>query len=178
MKTPMDELLPTPAPGFDDPIGLLRACHQRMLQHCEWLEKFIEAALKQGIDADLEKAARQVHRYFCTAAKLHHQDEEEDFFPILNRTSIKLAEIIYQLKQDHQHQDQLWQALEVQLRNPKKIADLASLQSLAAEFCQHIRMHIKTEEAEFLTMAQHLLSAAQLKTIGNAMAERRSAPTA
>ena len=48
--------LPEQLPGFDDPLGLLRACHDRMLAHCELLESLAESP-----DS---KVAQQVLRYF------------------------------------------------------------------------------------------------------------------
>ena len=83
------------APDFSDPLGLLKACHQRMLGFCDLLEKIIEHIKEHGVDADVNQSAQKVHRYFSSAAMFHHMDEEQDLFPLLIGSSLKLATIIH-----------------------------------------------------------------------------------
>ena len=42
--TNSDTGLPENLPGFDDPIGLLRACHKNMQDHCELLAALLDKA--------------------------------------------------------------------------------------------------------------------------------------
>ena len=65
-----DNGLPDELPGFDDPIALLRACHNKILVHCDLLEGLL--------DTPDQAVAAQVHRYFSTSAPLHHRDEVAD----------------------------------------------------------------------------------------------------
>ncbi len=74
-----------------------------LLDHCDRLENLITHIDTQGIDDDARKAARNIVRYFSTSALLHHRDEEEDLFPRLNRQSIRIAELIRDLKQEHEN---------------------------------------------------------------------------
>ena len=67
--------LPDTLPGFDDPIGLLRACHEKMLAHCDLLAALLD---KDTLDDEAREAARNLVRYFSQSAPLHHRDEEED----------------------------------------------------------------------------------------------------
>jgi len=54
------QLMPKPAPGFDDPLGLLRACHERILGHCDTLER-LESHLRQhGADQDAQEARQSI----------------------------------------------------------------------------------------------------------------------
>ncbi len=169
----MTELFPNAAPSFDDPLGLLRACHERILRHCDTLLKLAEHLKQNGADEEAHKAAEQIHRYFYTAGKHHHQDEEVDVFPKLIRQSLKMADMIHTLKKDHAEMDRLWDELEPLLRRPTGIQDLDTFTRLAQTFSEIYRKHIEVENNQLLALAQHILSSKQLKEIGTAMAERR-----
>jgi len=169
-----NELFPSAAPDFTDPLGLLLACHQRILSHCETLEKAIAHITEKGVDAEARKALGQVHRYFSTAARHHHQDEEEDLFPLLSRQSLKLADLVHRLRGDHKDMAAQWEALQPLLEKPDTIAeDQKTFAATVEGFNAAYRNHIKLEEAELLERAQHILSRAQLCDLGNRMAERR-----
>jgi hemerythrin-like domain-containing protein len=171
--TVSDLLSPEPAPDFNDPLGLLKACHQRMSGFCDLLEKIIEHVKEHGIDADVKQSAQKVHRYFSSAAVFHHMDEEQDLFPLLIGSSLKLATIIHGLKQDHININETWKKLAPVLARPASIAETPEFNQWVAEFCAAYRQHIKTEEEDFLSIAQHMLSSEQLQQIGKSMKERR-----
>lgn len=168
-----DGLFPSAAPDFSDPLGLLRACHQRIAQHCDTLLRLADHLQAQGVDADARKAAGQVYRYFSTAARHHHQDEEQDLFPLLARQSLKLADRVHRLHRDHERMDGLWQALAPQLEKLGSIEDFAAFKAEVEAFGTAYRDHIAFEEEDVLDVAQHILSSDQLKKIGRSMAERR-----
>ncbi len=169
-----EELFPSAAPDFTDPLGLLRACHQRILRHCETLEKAIAHVKENGLDAEARKAFGQVYRYFSTAAQHHHQDEEQDLFPILSRQSLKLADLVHGLKGEHKAMAAHWDALQPLLEKPDRIAeDQERFATIVEGFNAAYRNHIEQEESELLDRAQHILSSAQLRDLGNNMAERR-----
>ncbi len=160
-----DNGLPEQLPGFDDPIGLLRACHKKMLVHCDLLE-----SLPTNPDP---AAALQVLRYFSTNAVTHHRDEEEDLFPRLIRQSMKLADLVYRLKQEHAELDRLWAGIATGLRQlPQAHSDTPFREAVQA-FCRLTREHISRENTEFLPLAASSLSSATLGDIGEAMAARR-----
>lgn len=160
-------------PGFDDPVALLRACHERMLDHCELLERLVAHVAEQGPDMEASSAAARVYRYFTTAAKHHHQDEEQDLFPLLARQSMKIADLAFALRKDHERLDDLWNTLAPALRRVQDIEGNADFAAKAAEFCQLTRAHIQKENREFLPLVQHSLSSRQLQEIGHAMEKRR-----
>jgi hemerythrin-like domain-containing protein len=169
----MNMLNAEPAPDFTDPLGLLMACHQRMLGNCETLEALLSHIETSGVDEEARKAARNVHHYFSTAGMLHHADEEQDLFPLLIRESIKMAEIIHALKQDHKQMMEAWQALAPLLARPNTIEPGEKFTQTVMHFCTLYRDHIKREESDFLDIARHILSSAQLKKLGSRMKERR-----
>lgn len=171
----MNNSLTPDIPDFKDPIGLLRACHDRMLANCDTLEKLVPHLRENGLDDEARSAITNVVKYFTTSAVHHHQDEEQDLYPLLNGQSLKLAEIIYKLKQDHQQLDTLWAQLVADLKQGATLAENPDFADHVAQFCTAYREHIDTENRELLLMAQHILSARQLEDIGHAMAKRRGA---
>lgn len=160
-------------PGFDEPLALLRACHKNILDHCDRLEGLVSHIDTQGIDDEARQAARNIVRYFSSSARLHHRDEEEDLFPRLNRQSIKIAELIRDLKQEHVKLDQLWDIISPGLK--KLPDDNFSDEFLQAsrDFCALSRQHVNRENMEFLPLAASSLSELELTDIGESMAARR-----
>jgi len=168
-----DELFPAAAPDFSDPLGLLRACHERIFKHCDLVENLAAHMATQGVDQEAREAAEKVHRYFSVAAKHHHQDEEQDLFPLLARQSLKLADQVHQLKLEHERLDTLWVEVEPLLPKLSTIEDVEAFQTLAKRFAAAYREHARSENSELLEMIQHIFSSNELKQIGQAMAERR-----
>jgi len=168
-----EEKLHDTLPGFDKPLALLRACHKNITDHCERLENLIIHINAQGIDDEARKAARNIVRYFSTSALLHHRDEEEDLFPRLNRQSIRIAELIRDLKQEHEKLDQLWEIISPELKKlpDDKFSD--NFLQASSEFCTLSRQHVNRENMEFLPLAANSLSELELKDIGESMAARR-----
>lgn len=169
----MTDSLTPELPDFDDPLGVLHACHERMLAQCETLEKLVAHVAGRGVDEEARAAIQRLVSYFSTSAVHHHQDEEQDLFPLLNRQSLKLAELIHQLRGQHQQLDNAWQTLLADLKKPAGLADNTAFPGHVADFCTLYREHIERENRELLAIARHILSQAQLKEIGKAMARRR-----
>lgn len=169
---------PEAAPDFTDPLGLLRACHERIVQHCATLERLVEHLRAHDVDAEARSAAGKIHHYFSTAGQHHHQDEEEDLFPRLARQSLKLADLVHRLRQDHARMDALWQQLAPLLAAPGRIDDLDAFAAQVTEFASLQRSHVARENEDLLEMARHILSSDEMKKLGKRMAERRgrSAP--
>jgi hemerythrin-like domain-containing protein len=169
----MSESLVPQIPDFRDPLGVLRACHDRMLANCDILQKLPEHLATSGADDEARKAIAGIVRYFSTSAVHHHQDEEQDLFPYLNRQSLKLADLVYRLKQEHKVLDRLWQELLPGLKKPDSLVEDGEFASRVTAFCDAYRAHIAIENGELLAMAQHILSQRQLEDLGKAMARRR-----
>lgn len=168
--TTSDTGLPENLPGFDDPIGLLRACHEKMLHHCDLLDGLVD---RDDIDSDAREAGRTVTRYFTQSAPLHHRDEEEDIFPRINRLSLKTAELIHNLKKEHETLDELWMKLEPVLKRLPDDGFSDEFRQTAAEFTALYRQHIGQENRELLPLAANSLSQQVLQEIGESMARRR-----
>lgn len=154
--------LPSPAPGFDDPLGLLLACHERIIRYASLL-----AAVAEG-RADPAISAPAIWRYFSTAGQHHHADEEEDLFPVLED---KRPGITAALVADHRRLDALWQALQDGWARPELL--VTSMSHPAREFAALNLRHVALENAELLPLARVLMSPAELHKLGSAMAQRR-----
>jgi hemerythrin-like domain-containing protein len=162
--------LPDTLPGFDDPIGLLRACHEKMQAHCELLTFLID---KNDLDDEAREAARKVSRYFSQSAPLHHRDEEEDLFPRINRQSLKVAELVHGLKKEHERLDALWDSIAPELKKLPADGFSDAFRQSALEFSALCREHIAWENRELLPLASNSLSQQALAEIGESMAARR-----
>lgn len=167
-----DPLIPE-LPSFDDPLAVLRACHERMLEHCDLLERVIAHVADKGPDMEASSAAAKVYRYFSSAAKHHHEDEEQDLFPKMAQQSMKIADLVFGLRKEHERLDALWAALAPALRKVQDIEGNHDFAQQAAEFCQLTRAHVQKENHDFLPLVGHIMSDKQLKEIGQEMEKRR-----
>lgn len=162
------------APTFDDPLEMLRACHGRIEAQCVTLGRLVEHLSTHGGDEQAVVAARAILRYFDTAGKNHHQDEEQDLFPQLLLTHDETAtSLISRLLLEHQGLEAAWQSL-----RPLLVAiteyNLVSLDSNIVEhFVGIYARHIEIENGTLLPLAATLLNTAQLRQIGLSMAARR-----
>jgi hemerythrin-like domain-containing protein len=165
-------MLPNPAPGFDEPLGMLRACHERIQRQCATLAKLAAHLRSDGLTDDARQAAADIHRYFSSAGRQHHADEEQDLFPCLH-SEPALSGLIDTLAREHAVMESRWQRLEPLLAAPDTIRDLDAFARLAGEFNALYRQHIARENSELLPQAEKLLSVDQRRELGARMAARR-----
>ena len=167
-----------PGGGFEVPLEMISACHHRVEKQCATLRRLVPHLAQHGADADARSAATAVMRYFDTAAKDHHADEETDLFPALIESmagsdAVCLRELIDALVADHRALEAHWRPLRARLQAiaAGEAARLASddVEPLIALY----ERHIAREEKELLPMAARLLSDAALEDVGRAMRERR-----
>ena len=167
-------VLGTVAPGFDQPLDVLLACHGRFEKQCATLEKLQTHLPRHGSDAEAQQAARNILNYFDTAAVHHHDDEERNLFPLLERAGQGAwCEVVELLTSEHDDLAQLWRAL----RPPLQAIEQGEAVALNAIHTDHFialnRSHIAFENERVLPLARQILSAADLLTLGQAMAARR-----
>lgn len=173
----MNELIQAPSATFDEPLEMLRACHERIRRHARLAVRVAEHVQDEGIDDEARAAAGAVLRYFDVAARDHHLDEEVDLFPAMRavaRTNPALAALIARLESEHAAIGTYWQLLREQLEGVRDgRADAVVDPVLAETVARHYDDHIVEEEAVLLPLASSLLGAAELERIGRAMAKRR-----
>lgn len=169
---------PAPAPGADDPLALLSACHGRIARQCETLRRLAAYLPQHGSDETAQTAAASVMRYFDTAAVHHHEDEESDLFPALidsmaGSDAVCLHALVRGLIDEHQHLAALWAPLRAALTDIAAGRPAVLPAPSIDAFTQAYAAHIQREESELLPMAARLISDDALADIGQAMRARR-----
>jgi pyridoxamine 5'-phosphate oxidase len=174
----MTHALPDTAPGFDQPIAVLKHCHDRIRKQLATMQKLPEHLARHGADEQAQQAAQAVMKYFDQAAPVHHADEEENLVPMLRSVArgedaATLAELVPGILQDHEEMDAMWHSLREQLG---AIADGSAAALSAAQvqrFSDRYSAHMEREETRIAPMAKRLFSAAQMAQLGEAMQVRR-----
>jgi hemerythrin-like domain-containing protein len=161
------------APGFDDPLGMLVACHRRIERQLATLARLQRHLPENGSDADARAAARATLKYFDNAAPNHDADEEQSLFPRLTAATPDAIPLVDDLEREHAMIAERWRRLRPMLvgisagqrstLSPKEVANLAD--------CYHA--HIAREESDLLPFAKTIFDAATLVVIGEEMAARR-----
>ena len=167
------------APTFDHPLEMLLACHGKISRQCDTLRKLAAHLNTHGCDMQARQAAIGILRYFDTAGKFHHQDEENDLFPAL-RTSggderERVDALLQRLLKEHVVMQAAWSGLRPVLLQLAEGMDVRLDGSLADRFIDSHTGHIAVENAELLPLASRLLTPEQLQQIGMRMAQRRGA---
>ncbi|MFO1396296.1 MAG: hemerythrin domain-containing protein [Burkholderiales bacterium] len=168
-----DLLHAAPAPGFDDPLGVLRACHRRIEKQLATLARLRAHLPQHGADAQAVGAATAIMRYFDTAAVHHHEDEEESLFPRLLAARPDLAAVADRLEAEHVTMAQRYAALRERLVAIAAQASTELPADVAEAFAAAYTAHIAFEEGQLFAQADAALDAATLATIGGEMAARR-----
>jgi hemerythrin-like domain-containing protein len=162
----------TSAPGFDEPLETLAACHERIESQLATLERMLAA---EGSDA--VAAARAAIDYFDTEGELHYRDEDEDLFPLLRRLAAEqgraeIAAAIEDLEREHAVMAWQWARLRAALDAVARGVGNVGGEEVA-RFTWLYRRHMDRETAAILPFARTALSAGQRAALGTRMAARR-----
>jgi len=165
------------AAGFEQPFEMLQACHERVERMLALLQRLRDHVRAQGADEQARQAARDVMRYFDTAAPKHHEDEELHVFPPLIASNDEaIAQVVAQLQQDHLQMEKRWQAARVLLidlaegrRAVFDAADEAVLEAFAGLYAGHIT----AEESIAYPRAATLIEGERLQVMSRDMMARR-----
>jgi len=164
-------------PKFDQPLETLAACHGRIEEKLAALERLAPHLETRGCDAEARAAAQAILRYFDTSGVHHHQDEDQDLFPLLRARAAaqgraEIAAAIEELEREHETMDAQWRRLRQRL-----LAVVEGEPRLAAEdvtrFAWLYRRHMDREGAAVLPFAREALDAAERAALGERMAARR-----
>jgi hemerythrin-like domain-containing protein len=162
------------AADFDHPLEMLAACHDRIEERCDLLQRLIGHLRERGADSEARQAATNVIRYFDTAGENHHRDEEDDLFPRLAACDPEAAEpLVARLLGEHREMRAAWASLRATL---SRVATGESVLLEGGEvdrFSALYRGHIDLEERELLPLAERSLGPDALAATGEAMARRR-----
>jgi hemerythrin-like domain-containing protein len=168
------DLLDRPAPSFDDPVGLLLACHRRIEKHCDTLQRMPKHLEKHGVDSDLQTAITRILRYFSLAGPAHHADEELGLFPwLLARPDFPgaLRAPLRNLVDQHRQLETAWQNLSEDLND---LIVTEKPRALRLEpFVIMNRAHIALEDGEIFPLARQILDPDSANALGRTMILRR-----
>ncbi len=173
--------LPNAIPDFSQPLQALKACHQRTHAQCDTLRRLVAHLKDHGNDGQARLAASNVMRYFDTAARHHHADEEQDLLPrmmaaaTISRGS-SLTRLVADIATEHRAMERVWTELRAALQEISA-GEKTPLDVLEVDrFVKLYHAHITVEEASLFPLAEMLLSREDLKAIGAGMAARRGVP--
>lgn len=166
-------------PGFDQPLAVLKHCHDRIRKQLATLDKLLAHLPVHGADQQAQQAARAVLRYFSKAAPLHHEDEEIDLLPTLQQTAqgadaALLQQLLPTILHQHEQMASQWHVIEAQLNQIAEASSAALLASAIQDFAALYATHMEIEETQIAPMAQRLFSEQQMQTLGQAMQTRRA----
>lgn len=178
MMAGSNSLLGAAAPGFDEPLDMLRACHGRIEAQCQTLEKLLAHLARAGCDRQASQAAAAVLRYFNTAGRNHHADEEMNLFPGLLQSAApaqreEIRVLISRLLDEHAAMERAWARLRGPLLDLSEGRTAVLSAADVADFTGRYRRHIETENTLLLPWAERVLPPEQRECLGRAMAERR-----
>jgi len=170
-----------PAAGFDQPLALWLACHDRVRRMAGLLERLREHVASMGADDAARVTATSIRRYFTEAAPRHHQDEEIDLFPLLRRklprqAPGRVAEVtaaLDRLEADHVALGQVWERMRPKLEAIERgeAVDLGAAD--VRTFADGYRGHCEIEDTIVADALRLCMADADLDALGQAMAERR-----
>jgi pyridoxamine 5'-phosphate oxidase len=172
----------TPAAGFDQPLEMWHACHERVARMNNMLQRLVEYLKTHEVDKDARVTAASVRRYFDEAAPRHHEDEEIDLFPRLldklraassGPAAEHIGAAIQSLLADHEEMHGLWAAIREQLVKVEAGDAPEFDEAQVLLFVTRYRAHIEVEEGEIGPALKRMLKAKDLAEIGRAMAQRR-----
>lgn len=171
-------LLLDAAPDFNDPLALLGACHRRIEAFCTVLLRLPSHLREHGADEEAQRAALRVLRYFDSAGRDHHRDEDEDLFPLLQRRAAErgehaVADVLRDLDAEHRAMERTWNDLAPGLRTICDGRQPHEDELPIKPFTYLYRRHIEVEEDRVLRFAREVLGDGDLAALGRAMARRR-----
>ena len=171
----IDQLTSDTAPDFSNPVGLLLACHEKLRRHCQLLVDLCSYLESHTPDKNAQTACENINRYFSVSAIHHHQDEEQDLFPLLlasPKLTQDITELIGKLKLDHFEMDKYWLKFEPLLKN-NDLVTLAIMTNQARRFQYGYEQHISLENNFLLPVVEKLLTDEQIHMLGQNMKARR-----
>ena len=172
-----DSLFDT-APGFDQPLAVLKHCHDKIRKQITTMQNLLTHLSLHGATIDAHQAAHAVLRYFDKAAHLHHEDEEQNLMPMLQACAegddaLLLATLVPEILADHRQMDQAWESLRVQLDAIANGSSATLSGDDVARFADAYLAHMDKEEGQLAPMAKRLFDAQQMAQLGQAMQKRR-----
>jgi pyridoxamine 5'-phosphate oxidase len=165
--------------GFDDPVAMWMGCHRRIEKQLRTLARLPAHLADKGVDAEASTAAQAILAYFEKSAAYHHEDEDRDIFPLLDKRITdadelaRFRELVEKLRAEHARMAACWARLRKPLQGIAdgiaKPLDPADVEAFRAIY----ETHIPSEDGAIPGLAKRYLTAADLEALGRSMAARR-----
>lgn len=174
MRPKADPLGESPAPSFDDPLGMLAACHVRLEHQLATLQRLLRHLPEHGADANARSAARALLRYFDHAEPNHHADEEASVFPRLLGRAPSSRDLIARLEDEHDLLGRNWRKLRPLLSGIAGGQRANLPPALVHEVQQSYDAHLAIENEALIPLCAERLTQDEIVAIGAEMAARRN----
>ncbi len=156
----------------EDPLGHLTACHRRIEQRLETLERAGEwlGSPDAGKRAEAIGAIASALRFLDSSGVLHTVDEEESVFPrLVSKLESSERDYVEALERQHRVVD----AAYADLKRTIGDGDFAAYREAASRVAKLYREHIASEDVTLIAMAQRCLSPDEVTAISAEMRARR-----
>jgi hemerythrin-like domain-containing protein len=159
----------TPKNTLDEPLEHLMACHRRIEERLNTLQRAAEHLEDRPEEA--RAAFESAFHFLDTSGVMHTADEEESLFPRL-RPLLEPGERTYlaSLEHDHTEAHRLYTELKQRVRGT---ADPLLVQGVVERLVALYRSHIASEDDVLQAYALQLLRPAHLTEIAAEMKQRR-----
>lgn len=161
------------APSFDEPLDMLYACHDKVRRFCGQLDALPAYLAEHGRSQAAINTIDGIVRYFDLAGPAHHQDEEDELFPLILERLPESAPKIEQLLGEHGYLHSRWNAIRDDLLAYSRGEIDGITASELQEFARLYREHAAREEQWLFPTASRLISEDELAAAGKRMAARR-----
>jgi len=170
---------------FDNPLQHLVACHERIEERLQTLER--ESLHMRSESEEKRQQAREALdnalRFLENMGQLHTEDEEASLFPRLvakgDENSALFTELITLLEQQHREKEGVLQKLMAHAKSLPPVSELPTedqvrrLDSLAEHLASLYRPHMMIENQRLIPLSEETLNATELEEIRLEMRKRR-----
>lgn len=145
----------------DSPLNTFANCHAGILRH---LADLGDLPMLLAPAQRARRIAEEALGFFRAAVFEHHAEEEAELFPAVLKSAAageereRVQAITERLSREHRAVEALWKALEPGLKQVAKGHDSQLETADLERLVQQYTAHAAFEEAEFLPLAQQILS--------------------
>jgi hemerythrin-like domain-containing protein len=164
--------------GSEDPLQHLMACHRRIEQRLDTLERSADV-LDTRPAAALDAIANSL-TFFDTAGHLHTVDEEEIIFPLIRpRLTAEETKFLATLESEHLAAEAVYDQLKrtySTMRNEVAPDLIDRFRRLTAELATLYRAHIANEDSNLMAILERVIRDDERSPLREEMRRRRQPP--
>lgn len=153
---------------LESPLDHLMACHRRIEERLETLERAVAALAERREEA--LAAMQAAFRFMDSNGVIHTRDEEESLFPRMESSAL-----IQELEAEHREAERIDRELRAAVARvePGDGSAIEDCRVLVSALCAIYRRHIEQEDNRLLPAARAALSPAALAEVSREMKRRR-----